>query len=1163
MRNFLLVFVIILFSISTNAQVYVGSKASSLVSGTDKLRFKEFTDVPNYISFRNDELITFDKAIAFTLDFVEIEDAGLAIINKNTDKLGYTHTRLNQTINGISVEYASWLIREQDGYVRSMNGNILSNSEISGSFLISSDDALQFALNYVNADLYIFEADETSNPYKENYSIPVPEKVFLPENGKLESAKLTPAYKIDVFALMPYSRQYVYVSAVDGSILHTETRIYSADTQGTAVTGYSGTQTITTDSYNGYYRLRESGRGNGIATYNCNNTAEYDDATDFTDDDNYWDNANDQLDQYATDAHFATEKTYDYFLNFHNRNSIDNNGHELNSYVHFSLIDYGYGSNVNAFWNGSVMTYGDGSDNVSPLTTVDICAHEITHGLTSYTSNLTYQDESGALNEAFSDIFAVAVEHYAVPEFADWLIGEDIGYAFRSVSNPKSYGLPDTYHGENWYFESGDNGGVHTNNGPLCYWFYLISEGGSGTNDYGDSYSITGLGMEAAAEIAFRLQTVYLTNSSQYLDARFYGIQAAIDFYGPCSPEVEQVTNAFYAIGVGGAYVNEVVADFSANYTENCVPPFTVKFYNYSINGSDFVWDFGDGSTSTAVNPQHTFTTLGEFDVQLYADGGTCGDDTELKEGFISINFDNPCMAFMPSSGNITTDRCQGTLYDIGGPDEPYYNNLNSTYTIQPEGATQIVLNITQFDIEPGSGTSCDYDYIAFYDGPTTSAPLINDTYYCNTTGNPGTIVSTGNAITIRFYSDAGLSLDGFEIEWQCLLNTNPPIALFAADVSYTCSGVVQFNDLSMNNPEEYLWNFGDGNTSTEANPVHVYTQSGTYNVSLIVSNENGSAEYELDTQIVVAMDEAIDVEDLTVCIDSLFDLTINGFGENLNWYSDELCSTLVHSGSLWNHDALQSDAQYYIRQFFDPITENVGPTNNTAGGGFFGNPDYIHYLIFDAYQPFELVSVSVNAESGGMRNIALRDQNSNIIDVVQVYCNQGVSRIDLNLNVPVGNNLQLVGLGSPNLFRTNNDYYLGYPFTVEDVVSITSSSASNDPTGYYYYFYDWEIELPGCQTEPAVLNINAIDCSVNVNEELANNLRIYPNPVEDIVFISGLNNQNESIYIDLIDISGRKLITKIATEDTTISTENLPSGVYFINISGGKLSGSYKIVKY
>jgi len=107
-------------------------------------------------------------------------------------------------------------------------------------------------------------------------------------------------------------------------------------------------------------------------------------------------------------------------------------------------------NNVNAFWDGYRMTYGDGDATYSPLTTVDITAHEITHGLTEFTAGLVYANESGALNEAFSDIFGIVVEFYAKPTDANWTIGEDIGAAFRSIANPNLYQNPDTYYGDYW-----------------------------------------------------------------------------------------------------------------------------------------------------------------------------------------------------------------------------------------------------------------------------------------------------------------------------------------------------------------------------------------------------------------------------------------------------------------------------------------------------------------------------------------------------------------------------------------------------------------------------------------------------------------------------------------------------------------------------------------
>ena len=115
-------------------------------------------------------------------------------------------------------------------------------------------------------------------------------------------------------------------------------------------------------------------------------------AVDFTDADNTWNNVNANKDQYATDGHWGTEKTYDYYLTKHNRNSVDNAGFALNSYVHTNLVAFGYANNINAFWDGTRMTYGDGgvsgTTTYTPLTALDVCGHEITHGVTERTSNL-------------------------------------------------------------------------------------------------------------------------------------------------------------------------------------------------------------------------------------------------------------------------------------------------------------------------------------------------------------------------------------------------------------------------------------------------------------------------------------------------------------------------------------------------------------------------------------------------------------------------------------------------------------------------------------------------------------------------------------------------------------------------------------------------------
>ena len=146
--------------------------------------------------------------------------------------------------------------------------------------------------------------------------------------------------------------------------------------------------------------------------------------------------------------------TYDYYFETYGRNSIDNEGFQLNVIALQLWI-------FNAFWDGERMTYGDGDGAPStPLTSMDIVGHEITQ-INRNTANLVYADESGALNESFSDIFGTAIEEYSKPGDWDWLLGAEIGVSFRSMSNPNLYACPDTYGGEMWI----DGADVHTNSG--------------------------------------------------------------------------------------------------------------------------------------------------------------------------------------------------------------------------------------------------------------------------------------------------------------------------------------------------------------------------------------------------------------------------------------------------------------------------------------------------------------------------------------------------------------------------------------------------------------------------------------------------------------------------------------------------------------------------
>jgi Zn-dependent metalloprotease len=808
---------LLIFNVAT--VVAINQKREDILSE----RKSDVSSIPCYVEFKKGkEPLAKNIKSWFVNNYQLSSDFEFQLLNQEKDQLGFVHYRYQQMYKGIPIQGSRLILHTKNGLVHSFNGVLFeSMGATSASPKIQEKEALAVALKHVKAEKYKWETNGA--PF------PKGKLVYTFKNGKLKKNNLCLAYQFDIYATKPLYRAYVYVDAVQNKVVNEENRIHNADVQGTANTAYSGTQTITTDSYNGGFRLRETGRGNGIETYNLQQGYDYTTALDFTDTDNNWTTVNAQLDQYATDTHWGTEKVYDYYsINF-NRNSIDNNGFKLTSYVHYD-VNY-----FNAFWDGSVMTYGDGdpSTNSTPLVSVDIVGHEITHGLTEFSAGLIYAGESGGLNESFSDIFGQCIEFYAKPNAASWLLGDEIGYTIRSIDNPNLFSCPDTYHGQFW----DPSEEVHNISGVQNFWFYLLSTGGAGTNDNGDSYNVTGIGIDDAAKIAYRNLTVYLTPNSTYADARFYSLQSAIDLFGPCSPQVAATGNAWYAVGVGGLYLNTVQSDFDAGILSYCSAPATVTFANNSSNGIGYLWDFGDGSTSTLVSPTHTYTNFGTYTVTLITSGGSCGIDTLVKTNYINIDSLNPCIVSIPATGNITQTECSGVLSDDGGLSANYSTSSNGSVVIAPIGATSITLTFTDFAMEDY------YDYLTVYAGPDNTYPLIGS-YTGTSLPGGGTITVNSGVVCIQQTSDSYVEMLGFVLNWQCGTGPVEPIANFTADSVISCSGIIQFTDLSTNSPTSWFWDFGDGNTSTLQNPSHTYTLDGYYTVTLQATNGTGSNSY-------------------------------------------------------------------------------------------------------------------------------------------------------------------------------------------------------------------------------------------------------------------------------------------------------------------------------
>ncbi|HNW89828.1 MAG TPA: M4 family metallopeptidase [Bacteroidales bacterium] len=1151
MKKILLLLIISLsIPVVACSQIYQGDAARKFIKGSEMVRYADKSANPCYIRYSPDEQPLFsDLDNWMKRTFNTASSMNFILTGTEKDDLGFTHYRYRQTQHGIPVHEAVFIVHVFNDKIQSFNGTVYSDISINNAYNISDETALSNALAYINASEYKWQKSSEESWLKEFTNDP--DATFFPKAIKEiiyseQDNAFRVAYNFDIYASKPVSRQNIYVDAQSGKIIKSLETLHKTDVSGTAATKYSGNRIITTDSMSpAAFRLRENGRGDGIITYNMQQQTDYASAVDFTDADNHWNNVNAQLDEAATDAHWATEMTYDYYLINHSRNSLDNNGFALYSYIHY---DQAYG---NAFWNGLCMTYGDGENN-NPFCALDICAHEMTHGLDEYTANLDYADESGAMNEGFSDVFGTAVEFYAKPAQANWTCGENIGIVIRNLQDPNLSGNPDTYLGDYWDFAQE----VHANSTVLSHWYYLICQGGSGTNDNNDAYSVTGIGMDKASDIAFRMLTVYLTNTSDYMDSRFYAIISASDLYGFCSPEVASVTNAMYAVGIGDAYSPNVSVGFIASGTQSCSVPLTVQFENQTVNANNYLWHFGDGTTSTQINPSHTYNIPGTYNVKLVASSAGCGSDSLTQTGFVSIAATNSNYAVMPASGTgQALTCCTGTLFDSGETGN-YSNNSDGSITIAPTGASNVVLNFSSFDFESG------YDYLYIYDGPNSSSPLIG-MYDGNNLPGGGTIQSTYGSITLRQFTDQGLVKPGFELSWHCNILEMPPVANFSASELATCNGVVHFQDMSFNGPLTWHWDFGDGDTSNLQNPVHAYQANGTYTVILTAANNYGdSTKVRTDYIVVQDLPPIPAITPGSACDSNSVTLTAAGSGQ-LDWYNMQTGGTLLYTGSTFITPVLYQTTTYYVEQAIIPPLEYVGKTSKSNDATLHNNNGYS--LIFDCFTPMILKSVKVYAGDAKDRIVVLRDSVGNILQTMNAFVPAGESRITLNFDIPAGNNMTLgCGTEDPNMYRDISG--ISFPYDLAGKISITGTNAA--PNIRYYYYYDWEVQERPC-TSPRVPVVATIyDCNGVEEPESIINFNVYPNPAENEFFIEFSSTEPEDCSITVFDVLGKevlsqKLIAGMGLNTQKIDCSKFESGLYFLHFTGRSFDKMQKIVIY
>ncbi len=484
-------------------------------------------------------------------------------------------------------------------------------------------------------------------------------------------------YEIDTrrFAQRPV----LWLDAATGEVRN---RFDAIAEEGEGVGIKGDTKTIDTSGPAGAYRMISSDHRQ--ETYDAQNRQNHPGVL-MTDPDDVWDLDKPQnlspSQAAGVDAHYYAELVDDFYAETFGRDSIDDKGMQIISTVHY---DAAY---CNAFWNGEQMTYGDGDtpETCKPLSGgLDVVGHELTHGVTEFTSGLIYENESGALNEAFSDMIGNTTEFYADERSLDpaaepdWLIGEDVIPAgvyggdeagFRDMSDPEADGDPDHY--SERYTGTADNGGVHTNSGIPNHAYWLAVNGGTnaGCDSIGSGghqhavdcdVRVPALGLDRAKDIFYRGFTS-LTEYANMCEARAGTMAVA-------GGDRRAVRKAWAAVGVRGGCEPAVpppppcVGDATASLPFESPHP-------YGNNG-DCTWTYDNGSPGFAFHFSLLETEAGYDYVYVKdADGNVLAtyDGTHPLPGGVTT----PCIPTSTGSVQLVTDAAvvdQGLTVDAVEP---------------------------------------------------------------------------------------------------------------------------------------------------------------------------------------------------------------------------------------------------------------------------------------------------------------------------------------------------------------------------------------------------------------------------------------------------------------------------------------------------------------
>jgi PKD repeat protein len=378
-----------------------------------------------------------------------------------------------------------------------------------------------------------------------------------------------------------------------------------------------------------------------------------------------------------------------------------------------------------------------------------------------------------------------------------------------------------------------------------------------------------------------------------------------------------------------------------------------------------------------------------------------------------------------------------------------------------------------------------------------------------------------------------------------------PPLAGFNTSGSSSCTGSISFIDASFNQPNYWLWYFGDGTTSNLQNPSHAYLQAGTYDVSLFVSNGLGQdSVFQASVVSVSFMPAPIAYNDTSYINPATFSLTA---ATNLvNWYTDTLGSASVYSGSPFVTPLLNTNTTYYVREV-GGIPVFGGPLDNTIGGGGYYNND--RHLFLDCYTPSTLISTDVYAGTAQAITFELRDNNSQVLEDTIITVQSGLNTLYLDFDVPVMNDLEL-GMSSGNSDLYRNSTGSAYPYSIGNIASITGHNSPNSAT-YHYFFYNLQLQ-ENCLSDFAEATAVFMVPSA-VDNVIKKQFSIFPNPANSSVSITA-DAVIEKLTIS--DVKGSLVFNKSNQgRKANIDVSSFAKGVYLVQILSKNSSSVQQLI--